>query len=89
MSSDLIENVDDSLADISTKKLNGVQRLLEAGLLFFTAFALFMILALLSFDQADPGWAQTGYQTPVRNLGGTSWSSPIRFIIKSFWSYCL
>ena len=71
MSSDLIENVDDSLADISTKKLNGVQRLLEAGLLFFTAFALFMILALLSFDQADPGWAQTGYQTPVRNLGGT------------------
>ena len=70
MSSDLIENVDDSLADINTKQLTGVQRLLEAGLLFFSAFALFMVLALLSFDPADPGWAQTGYQTPVRNLGG-------------------
>ena len=29
-----------------------------------------MMLALFSFDPADPGWAQTGYQTPVRNLGG-------------------
>jgi len=70
LSSDLIENVDDSLADINNKQLTGVQRLLEAGLLFFSAFALFMVLALLSFDPADPGWAQTGYQTPVRNLGG-------------------
>ncbi len=70
MSSELTENVDDSLADISNQQLNGVQRLLEAGLLFFSAFALFMVLALLSFDPADPGWAQTGYQTPVRNLGG-------------------
>jgi len=47
-----------------------VQRLLEAGLLFFTVFAMFMMLALFSFDPADPGWAQTGYQTEVRNLGG-------------------
>jgi len=47
-----------------------VQRILEAGLLFFTVFAMFMMLALFSFDPADPGWAQTGYQTQVRNLGG-------------------
>lgn len=47
-----------------------MQRILEAGLLFFTVFAMFMMLALFSFDPADPGWAQTGYQTQVRNLGG-------------------
>ncbi len=29
------------------------------------------MLALFSFDPADPGWAQTGYQTPIRNLGGS------------------
>ncbi|WDD96659.1 DNA translocase FtsK [Thalassomonas actiniarum] len=51
-------------------KLSGVQRLLEAGLLFSCVFAMFTMLALVSFDPADPGWAQTGYQTPVRNLGG-------------------
>ncbi len=54
----------------STKQLSGVQRLLETGLLFFSVFAMFLMLALFSFDAADPGWAQTGYQTPVRNLGG-------------------
>ncbi|OUR83916.1 cell division protein FtsK [Colwellia psychrerythraea] len=55
---------------MTNKQLTGVQRLLEAGLLFFTVFAMFMMLALFSFDPADPGWAQTGYQTQVRNLGG-------------------
>jgi S-DNA-T family DNA segregation ATPase FtsK/SpoIIIE len=70
LSSDLIENSDVSLDALTNKQLSGVQRLLEAGLLFFTAFAMFMMLALFSFDQADPGWAQTGYQHEVRNLGG-------------------
>ena len=51
-------------------KLSGMQRLLEAGLLFSCVFAMFVMLALFSFDPADPGWSQTGYQTPVRNLGG-------------------
>jgi len=70
LSSELIENSDVSLDALANKQLNGVQRLLEAGLLFFTVFAMFMMLALFSFDPADPGWAQTGYQTEVRNLGG-------------------
>ena len=70
MSSDLIEKTDASFDALANKQLSGVQRLLEAGLLFFTVFAMFMMLALFSFDRADPGWAQTGYQTEVRNLGG-------------------
>jgi len=64
------EPSEDSLDESSTKQLSGVQRLLETGLLFFSVFAMFLMLALFSFDAADPGWAQTGYQTPVRNLGG-------------------
>ncbi|RHW77159.1 DNA translocase FtsK [Colwellia sp. RSH04] len=62
--------MDESSNEESNKQLTGVQRLLEAGLLFFSVFAMFLMLALFSFDPADPGWAQTGYQTPVRNLGG-------------------
>jgi len=64
------ESSDAQLDESSTKQLSGVQRLLETGLLFFSVFAMFLMLALFSFDAADPGWAQTGYQTPVRNLGG-------------------
>ena len=59
------------LSDLpAPQKLNGVQRMLEAGLLVSCVFAMFLMLALFSFDPADPGWSQTGYQTPVRNLGG-------------------
>ena len=61
---------DGAQSDETSTQLSGVQRLLETGLLFFSVFAMFLMLALFSFDQADPGWAQTGYQTPVRNLGG-------------------
>jgi len=70
LSSDFTENPDVSLETSTNNQLTGVQRLLEAGLLFFTVFAMFMMLALFSFDPADPGWAQTGYQTEIRNLGG-------------------
>lgn len=50
--------------------LNGVQRLLEVGLILFTCFALFLLLALLTFDPADPSWSQTGYQHSVHNYAG-------------------
>ena len=75
MSSELVKNTEQdldevNLANTKISQLTGVQRLLETGLLFFSVFAMFIMLALFSFDPADPGWAQTGYQTPVRNLGG-------------------
>ena len=59
-----------SESSIESTKLNGVQRMLEAGLLFSCLFALYLVLALFSFDPADPGWSQTGFQAPIRNLGG-------------------
>jgi S-DNA-T family DNA segregation ATPase FtsK/SpoIIIE len=75
LSSELVKNTEQDLGEINnvnvnSTQLSGVQRLLEAGLLFFSVLAMYMMLALFSFDPADPGWAQTGYQTPVRNLGG-------------------
>ena len=75
MSSELVKNPeqdlgDENISNTNNSQLSGVQRLLEAGLLFFSVFAMFIMLALFSFDPADPGWAQTGYQTPIRNLGG-------------------
>jgi len=75
LSSELVKNPeqdlgDENISNTNNSQLSGVQRLLEAGLLFFSVFAMFIMLALFSFDPADPGWAQTGYQTPIRNLGG-------------------
>ncbi|PHR80635.1 MAG: cell division protein FtsK [Colwellia sp.] len=75
MSSELVKKTEPDFGEVNNdntknSQLSGVQRLLETGLLFFSVFAMFIMLALFSFDPADPGWAQTGYQTPVRNLGG-------------------
>ncbi|NQY33390.1 MAG: DNA translocase FtsK 4TM domain-containing protein [Alteromonadaceae bacterium] len=67
----LSESQESDTTPAKSPKLNGVQRLLEAGLLFSCVFAMYLMLVLFSFDRADPGWSQTGYQTPVRNLGGS------------------
>ncbi len=50
--------------------LNGMQRLSEVGLILSFGLAAFMLLALMSFDPADPSWSQAGYQTAVHNYAG-------------------
>lgn len=50
--------------------LSGPQRLVEVGLIACLGLATFLLLALLSFDPADPSWSQTGYHTDIRNITG-------------------
>ncbi len=91
MSSERTKNTAEQPSSLSNNQLSGVQRLLEAGLLFFSVLAMFIMLALFSFDPADPGWAQTGYQTPVRNLGGAvgAYLSDLLLNIFGFIAYSL
>jgi len=42
----------------------------EVALYVFGAVALYLLLALLSFDTLDPGWSHTGGAGKVHNLGG-------------------
>ncbi len=61
------------MVDILSKesnKLDGVQRLLEAGLLASCLLAFYVVVILYTYNSADPGWAQTGIQQPIRNEGG-------------------
>lgn len=62
--------MDATLAATESIKLTGTQRLLEAGLIFTSIFSLYLIIALISFDPADPGWSQTAYHATVNNAGG-------------------
>jgi S-DNA-T family DNA segregation ATPase FtsK/SpoIIIE len=52
------------------KMLTGSKRLLEAGWLVTCFVAAYILIALISFDKADPSWSQTGFDAPVRNVGG-------------------
>ncbi|BBN81846.1 DNA translocase FtsK [Pseudoalteromonas sp. A25] len=53
-------------------RLNGVQRLLETGLIVSTAAAIFILCALISFDPADPAWSQTSEYVQVNNVTGSA-----------------
>jgi len=53
-------------------RLNGVQRLLETGLIVSTFSAIFILCALVSFDPADPSWSQTGEFPRVKNITGST-----------------
>ncbi len=60
----------EEMSEDQSRTLSGVQRILEAGLLLFCMFALFLMLALFTFDAADPSWTQTGSPADIRNAGG-------------------
>ena len=53
-------------------RLNGVQRLLETGLIISTFSAIFILCALVSFHPADPSWSQTGEFSRVKNITGST-----------------
>ncbi|KAF7771238.1 DNA segregation ATPase FtsK/SpoIIIE, S-DNA-T family [Pseudoalteromonas citrea] len=53
-------------------RLNGIQRLLETGLIISTAAAIFILCALVSYDPIDPSWSQTGEFIKVKNITGTA-----------------
>ncbi|TDF41680.1 DNA translocase FtsK [Alteromonadaceae bacterium M269] len=63
-------------------RLSGMQRLLEVGMLISCALALFLILSLGTYNQADPGWSQTtGSQGQINNAAGPvgAWVADILF----------
>ena len=70
-------------------RLNGVQRLLETGLIISTFAAVFILCALISFDPADPSWSQTGEFVNVKNITGTAgaWVADILLLTFGWLAY--
>lgn len=58
------------LVERSMTRLTGIQRILEVGMIISTAFALFLLISLATFDPADPGWSQTGFSNQIGNAAG-------------------
>ncbi len=44
----------------------------EAGLIVVIGVALFLFLAIWSYDASDPGWSHAGYQPNISNLAGAA-----------------
>jgi len=72
-----------------TPRLTAVQRVLEVGMIVTTAFALFLFIALMTFDSADPGWSQTGFTDQINNSVGPAgaWLADIMLWVFGFIAY--
>ena len=66
-------------------------RLREAGLIVVGSLSLFLLLALLSFHPADPGWSHTGVVRVIHNLGGKSgaWIADVMLYLFGMMAYLL
>ena len=71
--------------------LSGIQRVFEVGFIFSTFIACYAMVALVSFDPADPSWSQTSWQGPVKNAAGSlgAWMGDVLFFTFGLYAYAI
>ncbi|MTD26625.1 cell division protein FtsK [Erwinia sp. J316] len=77
--------------DVSLEPLSSGRRLLEALLIVVALFAIYLMVALVSFNPSDPSWSQTAWHEPIHNLGGGvgAWLADTLFFIFGVMAYAL
>lgn len=78
-------------ADDSTPVVDHIQRTLrESALIVFSLVAIYMVLSLVSYHPADPGWSRSGViNGSITNLGGPmgAWFADAFLSLFGYWSY--
>jgi len=71
--------------------LSGIQRVFEVGFILSTFIACYAMVALVSFDPADPSWSQTSWQGPVKNSAGSlgAWIGDVLFFTFGLYAYAI
>lgn len=77
--------------EVTLRKLSSGRRLLEALLILVVLFAIYLMVALLSFNPSDPSWSQTAWHEPIHNLGGApgAWLADTLFFIFGVMAYTI
>ena len=77
--------------DVSLEPLSSGRRLLEALLIVVALFAIYLMVALVSFNPSDPSWSQTAWHEPIHNIGGGvgAWLADTLFFIFGVMAYAL
>ncbi|MCP5142172.1 MAG: DNA translocase FtsK 4TM domain-containing protein [Chromatiales bacterium] len=73
---------------MNEKTLRGVR---EGGMFLLLTVALYLFIALFSYDAADPGWSHSGGQDPVANNAGVvgAWFADIVLYLLGYVAYLL
>jgi S-DNA-T family DNA segregation ATPase FtsK/SpoIIIE len=66
-------------------------RLREGILILTVAFALYILLSLVTYHPSDPGWSRAASAHSIANAGGRvgAYLSDILFSFVGYWAYCL
>ena len=56
----------------TSRRLSGIQRLKETMLIIAILSAIFIGISLLTYDESDPSWSQTGWDGPIQNAAGNT-----------------
>lgn len=61
----------------------------EAGLFVLGAVALYLMIALVSFNPNDPGWSHTGLGLPVSNMAGSvgAWFADVFYYLLGYLAF--
>lgn len=61
----------------------------EGALIGFVAICLYLLLAMFSYDPADPGWSRTGESGRLQNAGGPfgAWIADVFFSLFGYLAY--
>jgi S-DNA-T family DNA segregation ATPase FtsK/SpoIIIE len=64
-------------------------RLKEGALIAFGALCLYLVMALLTYDQSDPGWSHTSSAPQVQNAAGRAgaFCADILFMVLGYFAY--
>ncbi|WP_397452484.1 DNA translocase FtsK [Pseudomonas sp. NA-150] len=64
-------------------------RLKEGALIAFGALCLYLMMALLTYDQTDPGWSHTSNSQQVQNAAGRAgaFAADILFMVLGYFAY--
>jgi S-DNA-T family DNA segregation ATPase FtsK/SpoIIIE len=64
-------------------------RLKEGALIAFGALCLYLMMALLTYDQSDPGWSHTSSAAQVQNAAGRAgaFCADILFMVLGYFAY--
>lgn len=66
-------------------------RLREGILILTVAFALYVLLSLVTYHHTDPGWSRAASTASIMNAGGRvgAYLADILFSFVGYWAYCL
>ena len=73
----------------SEERTNRILR--EGSLILWAVLAIYLLVALLSYDAQDPGWSRTSTNGDIQNAGGSlgAWIADFLFVIFGYLAYLL